>query len=100
MEKPTQANLDDWYRRVREYLGTPEDIRRRSERMDRDHRFLLAHKEEWREENPNTWVAVYNGELIAMERSWKRMEKVLQRRPVPEGNPMVCFLGEKKPNYL
>jgi hypothetical protein len=68
--------------------------------MDEAVRFALEHLEEWRELHPNSWIAVYDGELAAVAPSRERLLEALARKQVPLGEVYLDFLSEEKADLV
>lgn len=90
------ANLLHFEKRI----GTPETLLKRQERLNNDVRFLLDHMESWRQSHPNRWVAVYNGELVAVEDTQERLFRVLAEKHVPLAQAVIDFVTEERVSYL
>jgi uncharacterized protein DUF5678 len=77
----------------------PDEFRESMERGERDLKFALAHLEEWREQYPNHWIAVFDEKLVAAESSFDRLLKKLREHNVPPAKSYVKFLPEKRLDF-
>ena len=77
-------------------LGDPERARKHQRRLDRDLGFLLSHMDEWRKTHPNRWVAVYGGELVAIEDSKERLLEAIGKKKLPLREVLVDFISEQQ----
>ena len=86
--------------RFEERIGNSKKARQRLQRLDRDVQYLLAHLDDWRSEHPNRWVAVYNGELVAVEDSKERLIKAIARKGLPLPEVLVDFVSEEEVSLI
>ncbi len=64
--------------------------------MDENVRTLLDHLEEWRGRHPNSWIAVYDGQLMAVESSKERLFRALDHKKIPLAEVLLDFLNAEK----
>ena len=81
-------------------LQDPNGLRERIQRMERNVEFALAHQEDWREEHPNHWIAVYDAKLVAAESSMRRLRATLQKKSIPVRDVYLTFLREDLSDFI
>jgi hypothetical protein len=86
--------------RMRAQIGDPMKALERKKRMDESVRFALEHLEQWREEHPNNWVAVYDHRLVAAEPSRERLIEAVEKSGVALDEVYVDFITEEKSLFV
>ena len=83
-----------------EALGTPEQRMERKRRSDATLQFILDHTEEWREEYPNHWIAVYGDKVVAAESSRKRLVNAVLGLGLDFSQVQTRFITEEARFFL
>jgi hypothetical protein len=83
-----------------EQIGEPKEVHARHQRLTSDIRFLLKNVDRWRAEYPNRWIAVYNGELVAVADTQERILTAISDKGLPLPEVIIDFLGEQQYAYI
>ena len=80
--------------------GGIEGVMRLLEQGDKDNAFLESHQQEWKEQYPDKWIAVYQEELVAIAATTADLYRKLEERNIPRNETKVRFLNTKDVNWM
>ncbi|MGB6895003.1 MAG: DUF5678 domain-containing protein [Dehalococcoidia bacterium] len=86
--------------RLRKEFGGLKGALKAQERLNDDIAFLLANLDGWRAKYPNRWVAVYEGELVAVADTVERLLEDIERKGLPVRKAVIDFIAEKRANFI
>jgi hypothetical protein len=84
---------------VRRKMSDPEfmeELRRFGRNCD----YGWAHLEEWRLKYPDSWVGVFNEELVAVDENPDRLIATLEARSIPLREAFVQFIPKEKADLV
>jgi len=78
-----EATREAIYEAIKPVVAQIEADSGRQRRLNADMKYAISHTEEWRKKYPDHWVAVFNCELIAVDRSIDRFREAMEATGVP-----------------
>jgi hypothetical protein len=86
-------SIFDQFRRA---WGDPQEALERLRRGERNTNYALDHLEAWRLQYPDSWIGVYNEQLVAVDKDADRLIAKLESKSVPLREAFVRFIPKEK----
>jgi hypothetical protein len=77
-------------------VGGVEESKRKREEFRRDLAFIEENREKLLKDHNESWVAVYNSEVVAHGKDYNNVLSQLERRGMPVGQIPIRYLSEHK----
>lgn len=71
-------------------------VQKELKRYESDADYFDQHREEWLQQHPDRWVAVYNRQFVGAAKDMKRLITQLERKGIPPARVYVEYLTEKE----
>lgn len=88
-------------KKIIEKMGGIEILAQSHEQSEKDHIFLDKHLEEWRKLYPDHWVAVFEEELIVVEKDIFKFLAIIKEKNIPQPYSLVSsHLSTKRIRWI
>ena len=73
-----------------------DEVQAEMEQFERDIAYYQAQRETLLQQYPETWVAIYNQQVVGAAKDLKRLIHQLEKRGIPKCRPFVEYVTEKE----
>ena len=85
-------SIFDQFRRA---WGDPQEALERLRRFGRNAEYALDHLEEWRLQYPDSWVGVYDEELVAVGKTSDEVMFAFKKKGIPARSAFLRFIPKE-----